>query len=151
MWSPIQSLREDQSSIWNPFFTHMKWELLIWSSALWWCGWLALFFDQCLHERTIWNTNWIFMTSSLLGVTFLDQPFWLLQLSISNISRITTSMLAFQAPHLVYLQRAVQPYTREKWPLSKEPFLILTWNNLIKSTCLILFLSTKWFPIVTRI
>jgi hypothetical protein len=46
----------------------MNWEPLIWSSALSWCGWLALFFDQCLHERTIWNTTWIAMTSSLLGV-----------------------------------------------------------------------------------
>ena len=46
----------------------MKWEPLLWSSALSWCGWLALFFDPCLHERTIWNTTWIFMTSSLLGV-----------------------------------------------------------------------------------
>ena len=46
----------------------MNWESLIWSSALSWCGWLILFFDQCLHKRTIWNTTWIAMTSSLLGV-----------------------------------------------------------------------------------
>jgi hypothetical protein len=40
-------------------------------------------------------------------------------------------MLAFQAPLLVYLQKAAHPYTREKWPLSKEPFLTLEMTWLI--------------------
>jgi hypothetical protein len=56
LYSNVKSnykLGEEQSSIWNPFFTHMKWEPLIGSSALSWCGWLASSFDQCLHERTI--------------------------------------------------------------------------------------------------
>jgi hypothetical protein len=26
---------------------------------------------------------------------------------------------------------AASPYTREKWPLSKEPFLTLTWNEFV--------------------
>ena len=53
-------------------------------------------------------------------LAFLDQPFWLLQLSILNVPRITTSMLAFQVPHLVYLLIGGKPLTREKWPLSKN-------------------------------
>ena len=65
MWSPIINLVKTNryqfefhsSPIWNEYH--------LWSNALSCCGWLASSFDQCLHERTIWNT----MTSSLLGVT----------------------------------------------------------------------------------
>ena len=61
------------------FWSMLAWELFGIPIEL---PWLALF--------------WVLLA-------FLDQPFWLLQLSISNIPRITTSMLAFQVPHLVYL------------------------------------------------
>ena len=68
MWSPIISLVKTNryhvefhsSPIWNEYH--------LWSSALSCCGWLASSFDQCLHERAIWNTTWITMTNSLLGV-----------------------------------------------------------------------------------
>ena len=113
------------SPIWNEYH--------LWSSALSCCGWLASSFHLYLHEsinlRMPLKISWLALFWVLLA--FLDQPFWLLQLSISNASRITTSMLAFQVPHLVYLQKAAHPYTREKWPLSKEPFLTFTWNILI--------------------
>ena len=45
----------------------MKWEPLMTKCTI--MMWLAcFFFYQCLYERTIWNTIWIFMTSSVLGV-----------------------------------------------------------------------------------
>ena len=91
------------SPIWNEYH--------LWSSALSCCGWLALSFDLCLHEsinlRIPLEISWLALFWVLLA--FLDQPFWLLQLSISNIPWIITSMLAFQVPHLVYLQKLVSP------------------------------------------
>ena len=105
MWSLIISLVKTNryhiefhsSPIWNEYH--------LWSSALSCCGWLALSFDLCLHEsinlRIPLEISWLALFWVLLA--FLDQPFWLLQLSISNVPRITTSMLAFQVPHLVYL------------------------------------------------
>jgi hypothetical protein len=38
-----------------------------------------------------------------------------------------TSMLAFQASARFTHPWAASPLSREKWPLSKEPFLTLTW------------------------
>ena len=132
MWSPIISLVKTNryhfefhsSPIWNEYH--------LWSSALSCYGWLASLFHHCLHKsinvRIALEISWLALFWALLA--FLDQHFWLLQLSISNVPRITTSMLAFQVPHLVYLQKATSPYIREKWPLSKEPFLTLTWIDL---------------------
>ena len=74
--------------------------------------WLACFFISSLlaWEHSMWETTWIPIISSLLGVAcFLDQSFSLLQLSISNVPRITTSTLAFQTPHLVYLHISGKP------------------------------------------
>ena len=81
---------------------------------------LHLLINACMRE--LFRIPLEFPRLALFWVllAFLDQPFWLLQLSISNVSWITTSMLAFQVPHLVYLQKAASPYTREKWPLSKN-------------------------------
>ena len=58
------------------------------------CGWLALSFDQCLHERTIWNTTWNIMTSSLLGVACFS---W----SILLIS--STKHLKYPSDHHFYV------------------------------------------------
>ena len=130
------------------------------------------FIFACLRAPNVRITlefQWLARFWVLLA--FLDQPFWLLQLSMSNASWITTSMLAFQVPHLVYLQKAASPYTREKWPLFKEPSLIPNWNSFVwliqmmdltwcvtlnpslspfLSTYLSPFLSTKRSAIVTR-
>ena len=51
--------------------------------------------------------SWLALFLVLLA--FIDQSFWLLQLSISNVPRITTSMLAFQVPYLVYLHIGGKP------------------------------------------
>ena len=134
------------------------------------CGWLASSFDQCLLERTMSvNTTWIFMNCFFFWVllAFLDQPFWLLQLSISNVPYITTFILAFQAPRLVYLQKAVSPYTREKWPLSKNHSwhsLEITWlidtsdglnlmsnlDSFFKSFSFYLFKSFSFYQIISN-
>jgi hypothetical protein len=113
----------------------MIWEPLTIKCTILSCGWLASSFAHCACMRELtWEYQLKYMTSSLLGVAcFLDQPLWLLQLSIPNVPRITTFMLAFQVPSLVNLPKAVSPYQREKWPLSKEPFLILTWNDIVWS------------------
>jgi len=120
MWSPIISLVKTNryhfefysSPIWNEYQ----------SSALSCCGWLALSFDLCLHESiNLWiplEISWLALFWVLLA--FLDQPFWFLQLSISNVPWITTSMLAFQVPHLVHLHIGGKPLHREKWPLFKN-------------------------------
>ena len=150
----------------------MKWiPLMIKCTILSWLAWFIFWSMLCMRELfgIPLELPWLALFWVLLA--FLDQPFWLLQLSISNVPQITTSMLAFQAPHLVYLQKAACPYTREKWPLSKEPFLTLTWNDFVwlihmmdLTWCVTLnpslspflftylspFLSTKWFLIVTR-
>ena len=81
MWSPIISLVETNryhfelhsSPVWNEYH--------LWSSALSCCGWLALSFDQCLHERTIWNITWNIMISSLLDVACFS---WLILLIAST-------------------------------------------------------------------
>ena len=133
MWSPIISLVKTNRYYFE-FHSSPTWnEYHLWSSALSYCGWLASSFDQCLHEsinvRIPLEISWLALFWVLLA--FLDQSFWLLQLSISNISWITTFMLAFQVSHLVYLQKVASPYTRENWPFSKELLLILNWNDLI--------------------
>ena len=121
-------LGEDQKiPFWIPFFTHMKWiPLMIKCTFLLWLAcfifWSMLAWEHYL--RIPLEILWLALFWVLLA--FLGQPFWLLQLSISNISQITTSMLAFQVPHLVYLHIGGNPYTREKWPPSKNYF----WHSL---------------------
>ena len=167
MWSTIISLVKTNrylfefhsSPIWNEYH--------LWSSALSCCGWLASSFDQCLHESTIWNTTWNIMTSSLLGVAcFSWSILCFLQLSISNVSRITTSMLAFQVPHLVHLHIGGKPLHLGRSDISPRTILdthlkwldwliqvmdLTWWVTLIPSlspflsTCLSPFLSVKWF------
>jgi hypothetical protein len=96
--------------------------------------WLAcfIFWSLLAWEYQCENTTWIQITSSLLGVAcFLDQSFWLLQLSISNVHRITTSILAFQVPHLVYAHIGRQAPTVWRSDLSPKNHswysLELTW------------------------
>ena len=99
-----------RSPLWARFFTILR---TAWfqSSALSCCGWLALSFDLCLHEsislRIPLEISWLALFWVLLA--FFDQSFWLLQLSISNVPQITTSMLAFQVPYLVYLHIGRKP------------------------------------------
>ena len=61
----------------------------LWSGALSCCGWFASSFDLFLAwENIIWislELSWISLFWVLLS--FLDQPIWYLQLSISNDSR----------------------------------------------------------------
>ena len=110
------------------------------------------------------------MTSSLLGVAcFLDQPFWFSLTKHLKCPLDHHFDFSLPSPTLGLPTKGGSPYTREKWSLSKEPFLILTWNdfiwlihgpNLMKflntylnpflSTCLSPFLSTKWSPVITR-
>jgi hypothetical protein len=131
MWSPIDSLVKTN----HQYKIHSHpYELRTMkrSSALSWCGWLASSFDQCLHERTICdNTTWIVMTSSLLGVACF---------SCSILLIASTKHLKCSSDHHLYVSLpsttlglpthwVASPYTREKWPLFKEPFLTLTWNE----------------------
>jgi hypothetical protein len=64
---------------------------------------LLLLINACMRElivRISLQLSWLALFWMLLA--FLVQSFWLLQLSISNVPRITTYILAFQVPHLVY-------------------------------------------------
>ena len=133
-------------------------------------GLLLLIIKTCMRELWVWipfELSWLALFWVLLA--FVDQPFWLLQLSISNASRITTSILAFQVPHLDYLHIG-GPYTREKWPLSKNHSwhsLEITWlidtsdglnlisnhESFFKSFSFYLFKSFSFYqrsPIITR-
>ena len=105
----------------------------LWSSALSCCGWLASSFDHCLHERTTKNITWNSMTSSRLGCSLLSWSI-LLMASTKHLKcpldhhfhvSLPSTTLGLPTP------RAARPSHREKWPLSKEPFLILTWITLI--------------------
>ena len=150
----------------------MNWEPLKIKCSNSCCGWLASSFVQCLHERTVWNTTWIAMTSSLLGVAFFS---WstLLIASTKNLKcpsdhhfhvSLPSTILGLpthrrQAPtlgrsdlspktildtHLKWLDWLIQVMDLTWWVTlipSLSPFL---------SSCLSSFLSTKWFPIVTR-
>ena len=114
-------------------------------------AWLALFFGCCLLS---WSILLIASTKHLKCPS--DHHF--------HVSLPSTT-LGLPTP------RAAHPSHRDKWPLSKEPFLTLIWiafDWLIQvmdliwwvtmnpslspflSTCLSHFLSTKWSPIVTR-
>ena len=108
------------------FYSSPIWdEYHLWSSALSCCGWLALSFDLCLHEsinmRIPLEISWLALFWVLLA--FLDQSFWLLQLSILNVPRITTSMLAFQVPHMVYLHIGGKPLHLGRSDLSPRTIL----------------------------
>ena len=137
----------------------------LWSSALSCCGWPASSFDHCLHERTTKNITWNSMTSSLLGCCLLSWTILLiastkhLKCPLDHHFHVSLPNTALGLP----TSRAASPSHREKWPLSKEPFLTLTWiafDWLIQVMDLIWwvtmnpslspFLSTKWSPIVTR-
>jgi len=95
-----------------------------------WCGWLASsFLDLCLHERTTKNITWNSMTNSLL-VCYLLSWSILLIASTKHLKcplyhhfhvSLPSTTLGLPTP------RAASPSHREKWPLSKELFLILTW------------------------
>jgi hypothetical protein len=124
-----------------------------------------LLLNACMREL-MWEYHLKYHDQLSFGccLFFLDQPFWLLQLSISNISWITTSMLAFQVPHLVYPHIGRQAPTLGRSDLSLKNILdthlkwiywsiqvmdLIWWvimNPYLRSflsTCLITFLSTK--------
>jgi len=94
------------------------------------CGWLASsFLDLCLHERTTKNITWNSMTSSLLGSCLLSWSILLIAstkhlkcpLDHNFHASLPSTTLGLPTP------RAARPSHREKWPLSKELFLIPTW------------------------
>jgi len=63
---------------------------------------LLLLTIPCMRELLRISLEIAWLALFWVVACFLDQSFWLLQLGISNVLRIITSMLAFQAPHLVY-------------------------------------------------
>ena len=150
----------------------MIWEPLIWSSALSCCGLLALSFDQCLHERTILNTTWIDMTSSLLGVAYFSWSTLLIALTkhlkyssdhhfhvslpsttlglpthrrqAPTLGRSDLSLRIILDTHLKWLDWLIQVMDLTWW-VTLIPSLSSFLSSYLSS-----FLSTKWFPIVTR-
>ena len=169
MWSPIISLVKTyrhlfefhSSPIWNEYH--------LWSSALSCCGWLALSFDQCLHERTIWNTTWNNMISSLLGVAYFSR---------STFSIASTKHLKYFSDHYFHISlpsttlglpthRRQAPTLREKWPLSKNHSwysLEMTWlidpsyglnlmsnlNSFFKSFSFFLFKFFSFYQMISN-
>ena len=134
MWSPIISLVKTNryhfefhsSPIWNEYH--------LWSSALSCCGWLALSFDLCFHESiNFWIPLEISWLALFLGVACFSWSTLLISstkhLKCSSDHHFYVSLLSTTLGLPTY--RRQDPTRREKWPLSKEPSLILTWNNLI--------------------
>ena len=134
MWSPIIGLVKTNryhfefhsSPIWNEYH--------LWSSALSCCGWLAFSFHLYLHEsinlRIPLEISWLTLFWVLLA--FLDQSFWFastkhLKCFLNHHFHVSLLSTTLSLP----THRRQAPTLREKWPLSKEPFLTLTWNNLI--------------------
>ena len=99
-------------------------------------------------------------------LALLDQSFILLQLSISNVPRITTSMLAFQVPHLVYLLIGGKPLhlgrsdlsprtildTHLKWLDWLIQVMDLTWwvTSFFKSISFYLFKSFSFYLMISN-
>ena len=143
----------------------MKWEpLMIKCTFLVVVGLLHLLIFACMRELfgIPLEISWLALFWVLL--TFLDQPFWLLQLSTTNVPRITTFMLAFQVPHLVYLHIGGKPLhlgrsdlspriildTNLKWICWLIQVMDLSWWIILNPSSLSLFISTKWSSTSTR-
>ena len=129
------------------------------------CGWLASLFHLCLHEsinvRIPLEISWLALFWVLLA--FLDQPFWLLQLCISNVPPFKYhTWFTYKRRQAPTLGRSDLSPKNHSWHSLEITWLIdpsdrLNLMNNLKSflspflsNCLSSFLSTKWFPIVTR-
>ena len=104
MWSPILSLVKTNeyhlNSILHPYEMNTTYDQMHFLVVV---DLLHLLIFTCM--RLLFGKPLGISSLALFWVllALLDQSFWLLQLSISNVPRITTSMLAFQVPHLVFL------------------------------------------------
>ena len=136
MWSPIDKLGEDQlwMSIDRSNLHPYEIKTTLWSSALSFVvvGLLHLFLIiACMRELK--NITCNSMTSSLLGCCLLSWSILLIA-STRHLKCPSDHHFHVSLPSTTLglpIPRAAHPSHREKWPLSKEPFLTLTWIALI--------------------
>ena len=98
----------------------LLWLACIFTSSL--LAWEHHMWEYHLNSNDLLSFGCCLLARSTLGF---------LQLSISNVPRITTSMLAFQVPHLVYLHVGGKPLHLGRSDLSPKSYpwysLKITW------------------------